>query len=576
MMADGWRITRVVRGSGGWSVIDRIQAPFEALPEDETERPAAKGDALKAALKRHKIKITEARLCIPKNDVTVRYRRLPPSESEAELAQMARFEAERHIPFNPQRHLIDYYVMGRAPLAGVDVLTVSVDGPVVEETLEACTRAGIDVALADVSSLALYRLYQMRARSAAAPAPASAPEAAPAASAPAEVEASVGVYPSGGPGAQAATAGPSGAAPGPSGSGASATALLHVGKNSMDMVLINQGILLFARSANIGVQALLGAEGFEAPEHLAKLDATEAAPPGGIAAGALRPWLGRLVQEMRRTYEFAYREFSCPPIGEILISGMGMRVGRLGDFLAREFNAQVEPLLSNLKPPVHDATRAVRSAKTAEEKAALDPLDDDAIAIGAALDNPEGAERRVNLLPEAWLRKRRRQSQTTAILTSSLLAACLIALGVVYFNQINANRKMHLALLQKYIRDNAQRVREINDMEFKIGVFDEYRNPKKSALHILEYICSLPITQSNVRLTAFNFSQGLEIKIAGNAMSLAHVNEFVGLLRKSPYFTKVEILKHEPMRLPRRMVDIYDFDLRCIPVVTEKEKKSER
>jgi len=650
-LLDGeWRIAQVVRSAGAWTVINRFTVKFGPLPQEAPARVAAMAEALKAALRQRKLRLSEARLCISKNQATARYRRLPPTQNEEELAQMARFEALRHIPFNAERHLIDYYVMAREELAGSDVMTVAVDAPVIEEALAVCGQAGIDAALADVSSVVLFRLYLARAPSPLASGPlASGPLAS----------------------------GPLASGPLASGAAASAsTALLHIGKSSADVVLIHKNIALFARNAAIGVQGLVDAMGFDAPSDLRRLDAEEAmrtAPSYGVAgpaeligpaitakpaapvvepkaggtkteepkAGvrasgapsedeevldldlafegpgnesaaaaappsfaslphapgfevepdhslrpapsaaepatqsqrALRSWLQRLAQELRRSYEFAYREFGCPPIGEILISGVGSALGRLDGFLSRDLGVRVRPLLAGVAPPIKESAPGAPGAEALD----ADALDADALSIGVALDDPEGRERGVNLMPETFLRQRRRRSQTAAMLTTATLAVCAIVLLFIWFNQRSANRNAQRILYQRFISDYAPRVAEIEKKEFEIGIFEEFRNPKKSALNILDFICGLDLVKKNVKLTAFTFKQGDTLTLDGHAMNLAALHDFEKQLRDSGFFTDVEIIRHAPFRLPRReQQEVLDFEIRCVPLSAQAKGKGLR
>ncbi len=85
-----------------------------ALPrsEDATQRVAERAKALREALATRKIKACRAHVMVPKNYVMARMVTLP-SINDDELAGMARFEAERHIPFNAERHVVSHYVLNK-------------------------------------------------------------------------------------------------------------------------------------------------------------------------------------------------------------------------------------------------------------------------------------------------------------------------------------------------------------------------------------------------------------------------------------------------------------------------------
>ena len=684
-----WRIVQVARAAGGITVRQRHVVRFGPLPFETDLRVAARAEALKAYLKKNKLSISAARLCISKGAVAARYRRMPPTDTSAELRQMARFEAERHIPFHSDRHIYDYLLMEQQALAGNDVMTVAVDEPVIQEALAVCQAAGIDAASADVSSLALYRLFRMRER------PKAPSEMATAAATPPTI------------------------------------ALMHLGPGNLDVVIIHKGVALFTRCANVGVNHLIEALGDEAPLDIADLDiaaamedsasdapsasvpgaahpespdpaATEPAaftvsddlgdmprlpgvlpaepavphhqetfdldadpeptpapappaaggetraadpaassasvsqnisvfsrraisrpaparspllghpaavgapgerpaaqdapatpasvsapamvPPPTMAPAPTRPagfapftrsaarptsrlspegraaaqqWLNRVLTEVGRAYDFAYREYGCPGVTTILVSGLGARIGGFQQHLAGALRVEVEPLMQGVKPPVRE--------KLGRKQPAGLPLESDAIAIGAALDNPPDLGPSVNLMPEWFLRKRRRRSQMASMMTSVTLVVCALALGGFYLYQVNRVKAVELDELRNAQLRYGPLVREIEKMEQEIEIFDEFRNPQKNALHILNYIAGLPITQNNIKIIQFEFVQGRDLKMQGHATNLSDINQLRDTLDRSGYFYGVAILNHQQITLPRRgSAQVWDFSITCL------------
>lgn len=97
-----------------------VKFPIEKFGEkhEDSESNQATVAALRQAVRATGYKISEAVVVIPKQWVTVRAVTLPSTEP-AELADMARFEAQRYIPFNVERHIISHHILRMEGLAGV-------------------------------------------------------------------------------------------------------------------------------------------------------------------------------------------------------------------------------------------------------------------------------------------------------------------------------------------------------------------------------------------------------------------------------------------------------------------------
>ena len=148
------QVAILTRRKGRPVVADLIDVHFPSVPEGQAVPVSAKAQALRDAVRASRWSLSAATLVLPKNIVTLRLVTLP-SEKDDELAEMARFEVQKHIPFNVERHVIAHAVLSKEGVEGSRTLIVAVDQAALEEPLAICREAKIELTDARVSSLAL-------------------------------------------------------------------------------------------------------------------------------------------------------------------------------------------------------------------------------------------------------------------------------------------------------------------------------------------------------------------------------------------------------------------------------------
>ena len=113
----------------------RFDEPSQEEPGAASDSHTAqtRGAAIRQALKTAGLSVKEVLVILPKEWVTLRIVKLPSSKRD-ELGEMARFEAERHIPFNTERHIISHHVLRVDEIQGSDLLLAALDGPPAEQT----------------------------------------------------------------------------------------------------------------------------------------------------------------------------------------------------------------------------------------------------------------------------------------------------------------------------------------------------------------------------------------------------------------------------------------------------------
>lgn len=514
-----------------------------ALPknDDATQRVAERAKLLKEALAARKIKTRRARIVVPKNFVMVRMVTLP-STNDEELAGMARFEAERHIPFNAERHVVSHFVLNKLGVEGSQVLIAAIDRPIAQEYIDVCRGAGLVVETLGVSSLAAFNAF--------------------AASTTASMEGKV-------------------------------VALLNIGQASTDLAIVNDGVLSFSRGIPVNIQKLIAELAQQGrtidPQNLHDLDVLDThhlrgeSNDLGMAAGEwsesasgtivldaspqnvstsqpasskspVSAWLLQLLKEMRRTYEFARREFNCPPITDILLCGEGALLRNLDRFFQVNFGVDAKAFTAC------DAFEfAPALGKEAERLGTIY-----AVVLGAlAQTTPRSVI--INLLPPEYVKeietKRRRQSY----ITTGVLVGVALVLAYVYVWDLFARQGELLEIYQQKNREMKTRVEDLEEKKKKLEIIRRYIQDKHGALDIIERISSFEFIPDRVTLTRFEYRKDEAVKIEGHAKTIADINRFDAELKKTGIFESVvqDQGSNKPIRLPNRPDPVLQFQITC-------------
>jgi type IV pilus assembly protein PilM len=485
-------------------------SPAQSSDSEHVAREVLQRNAnsIRSALKSAAIRDTEAVAVVPKQWVTLRIVTLP-SADPGELPEMARFEAERHIPFNVERHIISYHILRADEIAGSQVLIAAIDGPPAGEITQTLSLAGLRAVALEVSTTALANalLYS---------------------------------------GAWDSTADPT-------------VAQINMGHSAADITILRNGLPIFARSVSLGIDKLAvpatGSPVILSEADLAGIDLLQSparsigsrpagqfnveapgreipvAPAPLDQADALEMWKNRLIQEIRRTHDFAAREFQCEPFSRLYISGVGCALGNIEAFL--EGRLGVRPVV--LDPFVKDLRH--------EPSAALAGKSACAIAAGAIVGHDDAKALRVNLLPNEYLRResgaKRRQS---LIITASLALAFLVC-GFLYAHQLIQSKERELKEIKQELDRNLGRVADIKYKEGVVRFIGAHSDPKGSALGILNDMSDWPELFGSggmrVSITEFEYSGGIKLKLSGHAFTHKDLNDFILKLEQSKHFVSV-------------------------------------
>lgn len=541
--------------------------------DDASARVIERAHLLKEALKNNKLHPQRVSIVIPKNYVMARLVTLP-STTDDEIAGMARFEAERHIPFNAERHIISHHVISKLGVSGSQVLLAAVDRPIAQEYLDICTRAGLGVDGLGISSLCLYNAFAFCLRGA--------------------VENKV-------------------------------AGILNVGHACTDIVISNNGVFSFSRASSLSIGKLAidleqSAEMQLRTEDLASVDALEphrflgtddgtgtpaaplpggAAPPfalddldldgaPGMAAGPvvepspfammadlasgkempekgsdafsnwilrflINNWLLQLLKEIKRTYEFARRELSCPVVTHFFLCGEGALIGNLAPYF--QLNFGIESVVFN---PFEKFEVPSRMAKEVAQKGPLF-----AALAGAVAPKTEHSVE-ISLLPPEYIEKRETKRQQQSWIVSGVLAVTAIILGFLYVKDMFAHQAKLLDMYRSKNDTLKSLVADLKDQKTRQKIISDFVTDAYGALPLLERISKFAFIPEKITLTRIEYMKDATVKIQGHAKTFPDVNMMQSELLKTGFFSKVA--QDQPAvqdRLPNRIEQPFKYSIVC-------------
>ncbi|MGR3175248.1 MAG: type IV pilus assembly protein PilM [Candidatus Scalindua sp.] len=279
--------------------------------------PAAVAEVIKECLAEGGISAKNVVIMVSGPQVFIRRITMPPMPQE-ELAEVIPFEATKHVSFSVEQLEVDYIIVGEKEVDGVknqDILLVATPKEVVEQQKSIIRAAGLRPVAVTVAPMVLWKTFQLSKKA---------------------YEEKV-------------------------------IALLDIGCESTAISLLNNGILEFTRAINLGggevtsslmTELLVTGEGgsrtltYEEAEDIKR----EYGLPPSTAIGTttkegmsldqiprlMRPFLEKLLSEIRTSFSFYVTEFQIPQVDKIIMSGGGALLKGLKEFLSSELGIEVE------------------------------------------------------------------------------------------------------------------------------------------------------------------------------------------------------------------------------------------
>lgn len=555
-----------------------VPAPGEGLSaQDETFWQRENGQALRKALKDAGLKVEEALAVVPKHWVTLRVVTLPATDPD-ELNEMARFEAERHIPFNVERHIIAHRVLAKGDLEGSRVLIAAIDGPPIEQVTGTCLAAGLRLTGVEVSTVALVNILRHSGQWDWAVSP--------------------------------------------------TVAFVNVGEADTDILILHEGEPIFARSMSMGAQrireSLTEARIVEAPLVTSAvpktgvldldvddvMDEVEPSPPpspadsalasGGVPASLFAPDAAtatpepaaspvapvsarfdagllrsnRLIREIRRTLDYANREFDCGnSFGQVFLSGQGVAVPDLIEAFQVMFQTQVTCVDPFAESP--DAASSLRFRCESSVQAQEPTGAAFALAAGALVREMEPESLRIDLVPPSYVEEHAKSRRKQRIIYVVFAVFLALTGGFITAKKALDDKKGQLAKLEVEIADIKERVNEIKRKQMVVGILRDYTSLDRSPLAILDRISQwsdfFAPDRPRVCLTTFEY-QREKVTLEGWTQTYPDLDAFEANLMKTGLFEEVSV-KRDMASPPNTREQAVKFTLTCIFKTQTQEKK---
>jgi len=318
---------------GGWSLVAATEVP---MPDTGTSDPDAIAEVLKQVFDTLRLRRARVATALAGQSAIVKRLSLP-KMSDAELAEAIPWEAEQYIPFDLADVQLDYQVMNAgggsegdaSSRTTTDVLLVAAKRDKIDERTDVIIRSGRQPVVLDLEAFALVNAYEANHPDRHEP----------------------------------------------------LTVLVHAGRTSTIVCLLERGQLAFTRDIALGGQshseALMRDLNVDAVVAERLKFPTRPLLPGVTAEqvrAVLREVSSQLVSEISKTIEFYRATAPIEKVSRVVLSGGACAADSLSDLLATEFDAPVE---------VFDPFRAIERRRGAEVGGVAGPAF--AVAVGLAM-----------------------------------------------------------------------------------------------------------------------------------------------------------------------------------------------
>lgn len=330
---DAVKAVLLKRIRGGWTLVAAAEAP---MPETGTSDPDAAAEALKQVFTTLRLRRGHVATALAGQAAIVKRLSLP-AMSDEELAEAIPWEAEQYIPFDLADVQLDFQVMNAAEAGRTttDVLLVAAKRDKIEERTDVVARAGRQPVVLDLEAFALVNAYEANHSDREDP----------------------------------------------------LTVLVHAGRTSTIVCLLERGQLAFTRDIALGGQshseALMRELGVDAVTAERLKFPTRPLVPGVTVEqidATLREVSGQLVMEIGKSIDFYRATAPIERISRIVVSGGACAAAGLSELLAAQFDAPVE---------VFDPFRAIDRRRVSGLASGAGPAF--AVAVGLALRQGDAA-----------------------------------------------------------------------------------------------------------------------------------------------------------------------------------------
>lgn len=315
------------------------QLPPELIAEGSIIDSIRLVGSLKDMIKTSGIKTKSAVISISGHSSVIIKRISLPEMTEEELSESIKFEAEQYIPFDIEDVNIDFQIIGPKEEPGqMDVILVAVKKDIINEYISVVEEAGLDPIIVDIGSFALENMYGINY----------------------EIESDKNI------------------------------ALLNIGANTVNLVILKNGIAVFTRDSSLGsnlhTEALQREFNipYETAERLKRGGPVENISPED-AQGAIDSASEEILNEIIRSLDYFKSTSVQEDISQVILSGGCSLIGNFASLLSERSGIEiklVEPF-KNIKIPKKFETAYFVNANTSYRVEEIAPLL--AVAVGLAL-----------------------------------------------------------------------------------------------------------------------------------------------------------------------------------------------
>ncbi|MFH1626178.1 MAG: type IV pilus assembly protein PilM [Pseudomonadota bacterium] len=463
------------------------------------------------------------------NSVAVRNIRLPFS-SLNKVRRVIEYEVESVLPFPLGDILVDFFVVGKKPTDGTDLLVVVAPKEAVKEHLEIMKRAGIEPEIVDLDSSSPFYCW----------------------------EALGGVKKEG------------------------SIAIIDLGSKKTSVSIIKNGVLQFMRSIPIGGEAITAAvarslslnletaeeqkrkEGIILLEHPdGEHETMEGDGGGSEISGAIVDVLNRLKRDVDLAFSFYQTLYTEEKVSEILLTGGTSNIRNIDRYFEREFDIK-----TSVFSPLEYLGSSVGDIGGDEESII-------AGALGLALRGTKRGDTRINFRKEEYSleRKHADTGKNLMFILIGLVLAFSLYVGNLFTNLHLKERRY--AGLKAEIRqiftqtfpDVRNIVNEVQQMKNKI---DEERNKKiplgglpggVSFLDILREVSIRMPAGEGVKVRRMTMNDE-NVSIVGEASSFDTIDKITSSLKQSKLLREVTI--KDAKMSTRQGVVSFDIRIRIV------------
>lgn len=162
-IGSGYIKVAVVNHSSGQPVLERVAiqpVANDAIVEGEVMDPTLVASAVHELLARLQIKSRDVIVAVGGRDVIIKKITMDRMK-EAEAREVIRWEADQHVPFDPENVELDFQILDPdADGLQMQVLLVAAKRELVESKLALLAECGLDASIIDVEAFALHNAFE--------------------------------------------------------------------------------------------------------------------------------------------------------------------------------------------------------------------------------------------------------------------------------------------------------------------------------------------------------------------------------------------------------------------------------